>query len=68
MNNLLTRHSPVLVDCDGDTRWAICSNCDQNIESWWMDAEDDRTAGWGAWGVRIERGAYLTTLEKYCTC
>jgi len=33
-----------------------------------MDAEDDRTAGWGAWGVRIERGAYLTTLEKYCTC
>jgi hypothetical protein len=69
MNNLLSRHTPVLVDCDGDTAWAICSKCDQNIESWWMDAEDDRTAGWGAWGVRIEHGkGFLTTLEKYCTC
>ena len=68
MSGLLVKHTPVLVDCVGDTRYAICSNCDQNIESWWYDGDEDRLAEWTAWGVRIERSnGYLTTLEKYCT-
>ena len=68
LDELATRnidHSPVLVDCVGDTRFAICATCEQNIESWWQDGDDDRSAMWGAWGVRIEfsNGA---TLEKIC--
>ena len=60
-----TDHSPVLVDCDGDTRYAICVKCDQNVESWWFDGDDDRLAGWGAWGVRVEF-ANGATLKKVC--
>ena len=59
-------HSPVLVDCVGDTRYAICANCDQNIESWWYDGDDDRSPAWGAWGIRTEFGNGATLLTKTC--
>lgn len=60
-----TDHAPVLVDCVGDTRYAICANCDQNIESYWYDGDDDRSPAWGNWGIRIEF-ANGAMLDKIC--
>ena len=68
LDELATRtheHTPALVDCVGDTRYAICVTCDQNVESWWFDGDDDRLSGWTSWGIRVEF-ANGATLEKIC--
>ena len=56
-----TYHSPILVDVVGYTRYAICANCEQNVEAWF----NDDFMCWGNFGVRVEfkNGA---TLNKVC--
>lgn len=65
---LVASHTPVLVDCSGDTRYAICSTCEQDIESWWNDGDDDRTGSWSRWGIRVAflNGNGVFTLDKDC--
>lgn len=64
LDELLTRtehHSPVLADVVGDTCYAICANCEQNVEAWL----DDETMRFGNFGIRVEF-ANGATLNKLC--
>jgi hypothetical protein len=56
-----THHSPVLVDVVGDTSYAICANCEQNVEAWL----DDESMRFGNFGTRVEF-ANGATLNKVC--
>ena len=64
LDELATRtshHSPVLADVVGDTCYAICANCEQNVEAWL----DDETMRFGNFGIRVEF-ANGATLNKVC--
>jgi len=34
-----------------DIAYTFCENCEQNIESWYMDYDSDRLSGWSSWKV-----------------
>ena len=34
-----------------DTCYTFCEVCEQNIESFYIDAESDRLGGWSKWEV-----------------
>ena len=34
-----------------DTCYTFCEECEQNIESWYMDYDSDRLSGWSKWKV-----------------
>lgn len=60
-------HSPVLISESADTRYAICENCDQNIESWFFDQEFDRVAHWSPFGVlEVAISGNSSWLKKFC--
>jgi len=56
-----THHIPVLSDVVGDTCYAICANCEQNVEAWF----NDDFMCWGNFGIRVEF-ANGATLNKVC--
>lgn len=56
-----THHAPVLADVVGDTCYAICANCEQNVEAWL----DDESMLFGNFGTRVEF-ANGATLNKVC--
>lgn len=61
-------HNPVLIDEANGTRYAICSQCDRNIESWFFDREEDRVEHWSPFGVFVsyaDNGAGY--LNKSCS-
>lgn len=37
---------------DAETQYSRCGKCDQPIERWWIDAEEDRIGGWSKWAAR----------------
>ena len=45
---LMVRGS-VVVSHSGDDRTATCAHCNLPVTSFWVDADDDRTAGWSRW-------------------
>ena len=59
-------HKPVLIDEVNDTRYAICKVCDNNVESWYFDGDEDRLGRWTSFGVFVtfENGAGY--LDKVC--
>jgi hypothetical protein len=60
-------HSPVLIDEANGTRYAICKNCDSNIESWLFDEEEDRVAHWSPFGVFVTFENGSGYLNKNCS-
>jgi hypothetical protein len=54
-------HTPVVVSVANGVQYAICANCDQNVESWL----DDETLLFGNFGVRVEF-ANGAMLDKVC--
>jgi hypothetical protein len=60
-------HSPVLVDEANGTRYAICSKCDSNIESWYFDEEEDRVAHWSNFGIFVTFENGSGYLDKKCS-
>jgi hypothetical protein len=59
-------HSPVLVSESKGTRYAICKNCDSNIESWFFDREVDRLEHWSPFGVYVTFENGSGYLDKNC--
>jgi hypothetical protein len=59
-------HSPVLIDEANGTRYAICSQCDSNIESWYFDEEDDRNGHWSPYGIFVTFENKSGYLNKSC--
>ena len=59
-------HVPANISQVDDVRYAICVNCDQNVESWYDDSHEDRLPSWGAYGVRVELLNNCSTLNKVC--
>ena len=60
-------HKPVLISEANGTRYAICKNCESNIESWYFDGDEDRLGSWTSFGVFVtldSKGAGY--LDKSC--
>lgn len=60
-------HSPVLIDEANGTRYAICKNCDSNIESWYFDSDDDRLGHWSQFGIFVQFENGSGYLNKNCS-
>lgn len=60
-------HSPVLVDEANGTRYAICQNCDSNIESWFFDGDEDRLPHWTTFGIFVTYDNGAGYLDKKCS-
>ena len=65
LDELSTRiqfHTPAIVSVSNGVQYAICANCDQNVEAWL----DDETMRFGNFGVRVEfaNGAMLNKVCK----
>ena len=60
-------HLPVLVSEANNTRYAICSQCDSNIESWFFDREPDRAEHWSPFGIFVQFANGSGYLDKKCS-
>lgn len=60
-------HLPVLVSEANNTRYAICSQCDSNIESWFFDREPDRLEHWSPFGIFVQFDNGAGYLDKNCS-
>jgi hypothetical protein len=54
MNSTITqcvKHTPLesAISFHNDVRYTLCVECDSNIDSFWIDAEDDRLGRWSNW-------------------
>jgi hypothetical protein len=67
MKGATMAHLPVLVDEANGTRYAICSLCDSNIESWFFDREPDRLEHWSDFGVFVTFENGSGYLDKKCS-
>jgi len=54
-------HTPSVVSVANGVQYAICANCEQNVEAWF----NDDFMCWGNFGVRVEF-ANGATLNKVC--
>lgn len=59
-------HKPVLIDEANGTRYAICKNCDSNIESWYFDGDEDRLGSWSSFGIFVTFENGSGYLDKNC--
>ena len=56
MNSTITlckMHTPleIAISYHNDSAYSLCIECDSNIESFYIDSEDDRSGRWSAWSV-----------------
>ena len=49
------KHSPVLsaVSVYNETKYTFCSECEQNVESFYIDFGGDRLNKWSDWKVTL---------------
>jgi hypothetical protein len=60
--NVTMYHTPSVVSVANGVQYAICANCEQNVEAWF----NDDFMCWGNFGVRVEfaNGAMLNKVCK----
>lgn len=52
-NAICVSHKPFkpAVEFHNDVAYTFCMECENNIESWYMDYDSDRLNGWSEWKV-----------------
>ena len=54
MNKIHT-HTPLVsaISTHNEVAYTICVECDQNIESFYIDFDNDRLGRWSKWAVSV---------------